>query len=172
MSVAKTIVVDLGNVQQAIRELREYKREFMRKVEALKTRIAEEIEAEAVKNFAAAVCNDIVGGGMRPASVSISVVANENVTLIIASGADAVFCEFGAGITHNGPVGSSPHPKGLELGMTIGSYGKGMGKRKVWGYYSEEGLVLTRGTPATMPMYNAMQSVCQRFAEIAKEVFA
>lgn len=40
-----------------------------------------------------------------------------------------LFIEFGAGIHYNGSAGSSPHPKGNEFGYTIGSYGKGLGKK-------------------------------------------
>lgn len=46
-----------------------------------------------------------------------------------------------------------------------------MGKRKVWGFYKNGSLTLTHGTPATMPMYNAMKTVCDEISEIAKEVF-
>ena len=75
-----------------------------------------------------------------------------------------------------GPVGSSPNPYGNDLGFTIGSYGKGYGKGQVWGYYADPenktGLVLTHGTPATMPMYNAAMEVMRKAVEIAKEVWA
>ena len=91
--------------------------------------------------------------------------------MVIANGEDAVWVEFGAGVYHNGSVGSSPHPKGAELGMTIGSYGNGRGSRRVWGYYDEGGLVLTRGTPAQMPMYSAAKAVCEKIDEIARRVF-
>lgn len=79
--------------------------------------------------------------------------------------------EFGAGVYHNGSAGSSPHPKGSELGFTIGGYGEGMGKRQTWGFYEDSELRLTHGTPAIMPMYNALKTVCDEIAGIAKEVF-
>ena len=73
---------------------------------------------------------------------------------------------------HNGSAGRSPNPYGNDLGFTIGSYGKGYGKKQVWGYYDEDNnLVLTRGTPATMPMYNATQEIMRKSVEIAREVF-
>ena len=40
-----------------------------------------------------------------------------------------------------------------------------------WGYYEDGELVITRGTPASMPMYNAVQKVTKRAIEIAREVF-
>ena len=57
------------------------------------------------------------------------------------------------------------------MGYTIGSYGKGLGKRKVWGYYRDGELILTHGTPATMPMYNALKQACDNIWSIAREVF-
>lgn len=100
-------------------------------------------------------------------------VQNKNkrhVSIIVADGKDAVWVEFGAGVYHNGSVGSSPHPKGVELGYTIGSYGKGYGKGRAWGYYDESGVLhITRGTPATMPMYNATKSIIDKAVSIARE---
>lgn len=174
MSVAKTIAFELSEqgVANAIKELRQYKSEFVKKVETLQKRIAERISNEMLANFASAVCDDLVSGGTRSVQIDTVLDLSGEVSLIIAKGPDAVFCEFGAGVYHNGAVGSSPHPKGAELGMTIGSYGKGYGARRVWGYYEGDTLVLTRGTPASMPMYNAFKAVCDEIYTIAKEVFA
>ena len=173
MSVAKTIAFELSDkgIGDAIKELRLYRMDLERKTKELQKRIAERISQEALANFAGAVCDDLVRGGTRSASVSISVETGETTSVVIASGADAVFCEFGAGVYYNGAAGSSPHPKGAELGLTIGSYGKGHGARRVWGYFEGDSLVLTRGTPASMPMYTAFQAVCAEIYTIAKEVF-
>lgn len=91
---------------------------------------------------------------------------------LIVSGKDLFFIEFGAGTSYNGDVGSSPHPKGEEFGFTIGSYGKGYGARKVWGYYADSGeLVLTRGVKATMPVYSAEMEIISSVLKVAREVF-
>lgn len=174
MSVAKTITFELSEkgINDAIKELRSYRMGIERKTKELQRRIAERISNEMLANFASAVCNDTVSGGPRPVQVDTILDLSGEVSLIIAKGPDVVFCEFGAGVYHNGAVGSSPHPKGAELGMTIGSYGKGYGARRVWGYYEGDTLVLTRGTPASMPMYNAFKAVCDEIYTIAKEVFA
>ena len=115
--------------------------------------------------------DDLLRGGQRTAQVDVTIEDRENVTLVIASGEDAIWAEFGAGVHHNGSPGSSPHPKGSELGFTIGSYGKGMGKKDIWGFYEDGELRLTHGAPATMPMYNALKTVCDEISEIAREVF-
>ena len=171
----KVIRISLSekDIDRAIKELEQYKREIIRKTELLRTRIAERIANLAQSGFNGAVVDDLTGGsgGARKADVRVSIDERENVSIVIAAGEDAVWAEFGAGVYHNGSAGSSPHPKGQELGLTIGGYGKGMGKRQVWGFYEDGELKLTHGAPATMPMYNAMKIVCDEIVAIAKEVF-
>jgi hypothetical protein len=58
------------------------------------------------------------------------------------------------------------------LGFTIGGYGKGMGKREIWGFYEDGELRLTHGAPATMPMYRAVQSVIDNLPELARQIFS
>lgn len=87
-------------------------------------------------------------------------------------GEDVMFVEFGAGITYNTAAGGSTHPKGVELGYTIGSYGKGQGAQEYWFYDDNEGTHISYGTEATMPMWKADQKIRQDFANIAKSVFS
>ena len=165
------ISLDSNSVQQAIDELERYKRDLVRKTELLRQRIGMVIAWSASQGFSSSIVDDVVSGEKRYANVDVTVNEEGNATVVIASGNDAVFVEFGAGVYNNGSVGTSPHPKGAELGFTIGSYGKGNGRKDVWGYYGEGGLTLTHGTPASMPMYRGMREACDRIAEIAGEVF-
>lgn len=88
-------------------------------------------------------------------------------------GEDVMFVEFGAGIHYNGSPNSSPNPKGIELGYTIGSYGKHQGLEDHWFYEDDNGItVISYGTKAVMPMWKADLEIRQKFASIAKEVFA
>lgn len=166
--------VSVAGIDKLIAEIDDYERTLDDKLKWLRERVAEEIRLEAEMNFSGAMMDDIIGGGWRNPDVSVSLGTEGSVSLVIAQGEDAVFVEFGAGVYHNGAVGSSPHPNGAELGMTIGSYGKGLGARKVWacGQYGDGRAILTRGTPASMPMYNALKSVLNRIDSIAREVFA
>ena len=160
------------DIARAIREVNKFKQDFRNKVDTYRKRIAEEIAEQASLNFGNAVIDDVIQGSPRKPDVSVSVSDRGGIAVIVADGEDAVWCEFGAGVYHNGSAGSSPHPYGNNLGFTIGSYGKGYGKREAWGYYDESGeVVITRGTPATMPMYNAAQEVMRKSVEIAREVF-
>ena len=162
-------------IQHAIDTVEQYKENFQKKVDTYRERIAEEIAVYASVYFDNSIMDDAVNGSPRKPDVDVTFSDDGKIAVVVADGKDAVWCEFGAGVYHNGSVGSSPHPNGGELGFTIGSYGKGHGKQQVWGYYtdpeSKTGLVLTRGTPASMPMYNAAQEVLRRSVEIAREVW-
>lgn len=158
-------------IDRALRELADYKQEIIQKTELLRDKVAERLAEEAKTGFSGAVVDDLVKGGQKFAQVDVSVDNRGSVTVVVASGEDAVWVEFGAGVYHNGSPGSSPHPNGAELGMIIGGFGKGNGKKEVWGYYEDGELKLTRGTPARMPMARAVTTVCNDIKEIAKEVF-
>lgn len=169
----KTIRFNLSedDISSAIRELNNYKNEIIRKSELLRDRVAERISIESQKGFNGAIISDVVNGIAKYADVSVSVEKTGATTLVIAKGEDAVWVEFGAGVYYNGSAGSSPHPRGQELGFTIGGYGYGMGKKKTWGFYEDGELLLTRGAPAKMPMYNALKNACDEISIIAQEVF-
>ena len=165
------------SIRKAANDLRQYRQGLPSKAEELRRQIAERIAADARGGFATALVDDLLQGGSRNADVEVKTDDTGTASIVIAigkdpKGTDAIWCEFGAGVYHNGPVGSSPHPKGAELGFTIGTYGEGKGARQVWGFYDDGELKLTHGTPASMPMYNAMQRVCDEIARIAQEVFA
>lgn len=160
-----------SDIETAISELKQFKVEFLAKVDRYRRRIADEIAASASLNFGSATIDHTVKGESRKPDVRVSVSERGNIAVIVADGEDAVWCEFGAGVYYNGSAGSSPNPYGSELGLTIGSYGKGYGKQSAWGYYEDGQLIITRGTPASMPMYNAAQEVTRKAIEIAREVF-
>lgn len=164
-----TISLNTSSIDNAIRELQEYKKEIVHKSKLLEEKIAKRIRDKAQSGFNNSVASDTTDGNVM-AQVQVSVQPGEH-TIVIASGEDAVFVEFGAGVYHNTPVGTSPHPKGNELKLTIGSYGKGKGKRQSWGYYEDGKLYITHGAPATMPMYRALQETCDDISQIIREVF-
>ena len=171
----RTINLDLsvGGVEQTLKEVTTYKAELTQKITLLREKIAERVQQEAQQGFNGAIVDDITGHGVpRPASVDVIVRNEGNSTFVIAVGGDAVWVEFGAGVYHNGSVGSSPHPEGAKLGMTIGGYGQGYGSRETWGFYEDGELLLTHGTPAEMPMSQAMSNVLNDIYLIAREVFA
>lgn len=164
--------LSVQDIDRAMKELADYKQDILKKTELLRERVAERLCVEAQSGFNGAVVDDLVRGGQKFAQVRVTVDNRGDMTVVVADGQDAVWIEFGAGVYHNGSPGSSPHPHGVELGMTIGGFGKDNGKKETWGYYEEGTLKLTHGTPAVMPMARAVTTVCNEIAEIAREVFA
>ena len=159
------------SIDKAVKELNVYQKDIANKTDLFREKVAERIAEIASRGFNNSIVDDSLNGNSRKAEVDVSISDNGSITTVIANGEDAVWVEFGAGVYHNGSAGSSPHPSGSELGFTIGSYGKGRGKQKVWVYFEDGELKLTHGTPATMPMYMAMQDTLKEIVSIAKEVF-
>lgn len=168
-----SVSLSSDGITDVIEYIKHYQQDFLSKIEMFKRKVAERISYLAGAGFANAIVDDISekSGGPRMADVDTYFEERGDSLIVVAMGQDAVWVEFGAGVFHNGSVGSSPHPKGAELGFTIGEYGKGFGKLTTWGFYENGEFKLTKGTPATMPMYNAVKEVCDDIENIAKEVF-
>ena len=174
MNKVINVKLTTSGIEAAIRELRKYERRLYRKSVVLRERVSYFIAKDASAVFNTAAAGDDLREGTITGNVQVSVEQKgNNVTLIIADGKDAVFMEFGAGVYFNGPVGSSPNPLGTELGFTIGSYSTHKPDKEIWGYKGEDGEIhLTHGTPASMPLYRAVQRVWKDIDRIAQEVFS
>lgn len=165
------------SLQKLIDELEAYRKSLDHKADVLRQRVAEMIRWSAEAGFSTALTTDIFTGAEPPPSdVQVNVEDDGDVTLVIASGEEAVFIEFGAGIYYNGGegmIGKSPHEWGEEKGFLIGEYGKGHGKKNVWALpgSTHDNPILTHGTPAAMPMYHGVQEVLTILEDLAKEVF-
>lgn len=97
---------------------------------------------------------------------------DDHTMVISARGSMITFIEFGSGVFYNGAVGSSPHPKGQELGMRIGEYGKGMGKRNTWFFIDSSGKkIATHGNPPALAMWDASLQMREQVTLIARSVF-
>ncbi len=167
-----TLTAELGDFGKLLSRLNAYKIWLGRKSDELRHRIAEEMAQKAQSGFDGSVSDTTIGFGDTKASVRVDFRDDGEITVVMAHGEDAVWAEFGAGVWFNGAAGGSPHPKGAELGMTIGGYGHGNGKKEIWFYKDAEGNVRqTHGTPASMPMWNAYKDVVLRLPAIAREVF-
>lgn len=171
-------VFDPGSINAAIAQLDDYARWIQVKADELRERLGDMIRDKAQPVFNASVADNVFRvidesfvDETEFGKVEVYVISSQDLTVVFADGEDAVFMEFGAGVYYNGAAGSSPNPLGANLGFTIGSYGPN-GAKETWGYYGEDGeLHLTHGTPASMPLYRAVQSVRQDIVRIAKEVF-
>ena len=161
----KIIQCKLGmqDIDRAIKELKAYKQEFLKKEKQLLERLAEIGVREASVRFTTAMYD-----GTNDVSVSLDTTNNGYV--IVAKGQAVAFIEFGAGVYHNtGEPYPNPRPEGI---VGIGEYGKGKGKQKAWGYKNEnDELVITRGNPAAMPMWYASEEMKNSILKVAREVF-
>lgn len=162
----KTIIeVELSKqeIDRAIRELKQFKKEFLKREKQFLEGLAEIGLKEASVRFTTAMYD-----GVNDVSVSLN--QTNDGYVILADGKAVAFIEFGAGVYHNT---SEPYPNPRPQGIVgIGEYGKGHGKRKAWGYKNEnDELVITRGNPAVMPMWYASEEIKNSILKIAKEVW-
>lgn len=166
-----TITVDLGDsgLGMLMRNLEKYRADLNKKMDTYLDMLAERLAELATEGFSGAYV-DVSRDGAIPAGGAVSWDASGSTRTIKAEGSEVLFIEFGAGVTHNTAVGGSPHPKGAELGMTIGSYGP-RGAQHAWLYYENGNIRWTEGTPAQMPMYNAVLQLLDEAPGIAEEVF-
>lgn len=161
----------VNSLEEMIQKVKDYKQFVKRKTEALRQELAAEIAEEMDKGFRSSWMNDSTEGKRTP-QVAIEVRDRQSVSVIVADGEDAVWVEFGAGISYNEHLHSSPHPFGEELNFKIGEYGLGFGQYEYWRYYDKNGeKQYTWGTPASMPMYKAVRSVLERKGNIARRIF-
>lgn len=165
-----TLRLNDESIAAAIQKIKAYETDLPKKAEKIRLEVAERLKKLCKEGFNGAQGEVLLDGQLPVPDVSVTVQQDGKVTLVIASGKEAVFIEFGAGVYFN-PDGA-PHPGRGQGIVGIGEYGYGRGKRKVWGYYDESGdLHLTHGTPASMPMYHAALEVAKMVPEIAREVF-
>ena len=163
----RTIIVDLNkedSIKSAIKELRQYKNDIKRKTLKLIDSMLKIGEEYAINSVAHIDTGETLS--------SIRGYRNGNKGVIVAGG-NAIWIEFGTGVRNNGSAGTSPHPKGEELGMTIGTYEKGHGANpNGWWYYDEGEIKHTYGIKANMFMYKTALELKQVCPELAKEVFS
>jgi hypothetical protein len=174
----KCNILSLSSIESLQKELKKYSDNLTAKCEEVVRRLAEIGLEEAEKHFSEAGFTydekGIESGSdvEHYSEIKVTTLHGYSHADLIVSGNEIAFIEFGAGVYYNGAVGQSPNPDGQKLGMVIGSYGEGHGKQNVWGYYTESGeLVLTHGTKATMPMYNATMRMYEDAPKIVREVF-
>ena len=151
------------DIDRAIKKLKAYKQEFLKKEKRLVEALAEIGIKEASVRFTTAMYD-----GTNDVSVEMN--SSNDGYVIIAKGKAVAFIEFGAGVYHNT---SEPYPNPRPDGIVgIGEYGQGKGKRNAWGYKNEnDELVITRGNPAAMPMWYASEEMKRSILRVAKEVF-
>ena len=169
----KVITVELStaSINKAIKELEQYKRDLLTKEKRLLEGLASIGVKEASIRFTTAMYDGVN-------DVTVTLDKTSNGYAIVAEGEAVAFIEFGTGVYHNsGEPYPIPRPSGV---VGIGEYGQGKGKRRAWFYKGEagtngelqkNGVVKTRGNPASMPMWYASEEMKNAVLKIAREVF-
>ena len=161
------------NIDRCIQQLEQYKVELNNKTE----RLVEELSKIGIKALDAHIgtISSFYSGDLSTEVGHLRKEGDRWICEIIMSGKQCVFVEFGAGVTFNTPVGGSKHPKGQELGLTIGSYNPSSPNASNplgWWYTDEWGKSQhTYGTPTFAPMYKSSMEMMLAIQSVAKGVF-
>lgn len=169
----KTVQVDVFNktsIDHAIAELKDAQKEWQRKANLCAETIAAMLADMISDNFNSVPfgddLKDIGTHTQIPTFPIIGVGAVGNRVLI--QGDEAVFIEFGAGIYHNGSGANNPLSEKVQFDTGIGSFGKGHGNEKYW-FVAHN--IISCGTPAYMPIHNAIEAIKPMIPTIVRQVF-
>ena len=162
------------SIDQAIKELQNYKKWLTEKTKEFLKELAEEgvqISSAKFENAQYDGTND----------VSVSVEEREdNKVAVVAIGSSVLFIEFGTGVRYE-----DNHPEAAGNGMIRGDYGYKLGRlEKGWRYTGDPGTngeiitegkhageIHTYGNPANMSMYLTIRELEDKFAEVARRVY-
>ncbi len=149
------------DIQNAIKQANTYTTYIQPKIDKVISILAERGVKVAQQEFNRAIYdgdNDVV----------VTTVKNNDGISIVAKGQAVAFIEFGAGVTYAAPyAGNKP-----ENVADIGTYGKGRGKQQSWGYYDDnENVVITKGNPPNMCLYQTAVALNDMVSSVIREVF-
>lgn len=161
---------DKSSVDKAIEEVKAIKKEWRRKAKEAEKLIAEELANLINQNLMnVAIADDLYNvKEHQPVISPPGVEARANGNTVTVYGERAVFIEFGAGIYYNGGGVNNPLSKAVQFKTFIGSYGKGHGNEPYW-FVAHN--VISRGTPAYMPINNAIEQIVPMIPTIVRQVF-
>lgn len=162
--------LSVSSIRSAIKELQDYRESFAEKINDF-------VDALVKEGITVAKIQLASGQGDSTASVdAFYVEADGNITkaIIALNGEDALFIEFGSGIRYNN---GNSHPYAKQFGYGVGTYPSEHPPNKAinpgyWWYGEKgEGLHLSFGTEATMPIYHAAETVRNLKIQKAIEIF-
>lgn len=155
--------LDSNDIGKAIKELQEYRKDLMNKVNAFVDALIQE-----GMNVAKVRLASTRGDSTNAIVDSVYVESSGDVSkaVIYLEGKDALFIEFGSGVVLN-PV---DHPLAASLGYGPGTY-PGQTHVPVPGYWYYGGGKLSVGTEASMPIYGAAEHIRNVIEQKANEIF-
>ena len=170
----KTIHIDISSrssVTNAIAELNYVKKEWQRKADLCSEMIAAALADEIQKNLDDIPftddMKDVKTHTELPLRSELSAVAVGNQVIVSSAEGEIAFVEFGAGIYHNAGT-NNPLSDNVGFKTYIGSFGKGQGNKKYWFVRHN---VISCGTPAYMPIYNALETIKPMIPTLVRQVF-
>ena len=168
------------SIQNAIKEIRQYKSDLNKKCEELCRRLTDEGIATANSYIAKSplgkmiVVQSKINPGKAGCKAMVFAVGQTLETEGYAPFNTLLAVEFGSGIFYN----ADGNPKAGELGFGVGTFpDQKHAFEDGWFYPSDEvenGKTVwkyTHGVKATMPMYNASKEMREKIVAVAKEVF-
>lgn len=169
----RTIKIHLDSrtsVKHAVWELQWIKEDWQRRTNLCAEMIAAALADEIQKNLDAIPytddIKDVKAHAVVPKRTDLTATAIGN--RITISGEEVVFVEFGSGAYYNGTGGRNPLGDAVAFDTDIGSYGKGNGNKKYW--FIAHNLI-SCGTPAYMPIYNAIEAIKPQIPTLVRQVF-
>ena len=162
--MSKTIHIDVfdpASINNAVREIEEYKKWVQKKTKELAKRLA----AIGV-TLAAIEYSRVPYQGLKDVNLSIEVGAKPNQYDIVANGETVLILEFGAGVRYG-----YGHPQAEQFGYGPTTYPGQTHAADPNGWYIP-GCEHTYGNPPAMAMYLTGKELHQRVLEVAKEVFS
>lgn len=162
--MSKTIHIDVfdpTSINNAVREIEEYKKWVQKKTKELAKRLA----AIGV-TLAAIEYSRVPYQGLKDVNLSIEVGAKPNQYDIVANGETVLILEFGAGVRYG-----YGHPQAEQFGYGPTTYPGQTHAADPNGWYIPGG-EHTYGNPPAMAMYLTGKELHQRVLEVAKEVFS
>ena len=163
MSEVIKLNLNKGNFDEVLQAIEQYQKELNSKIEDFVNALV----SEGVT--VASLCVASTNGDSKLPDVTYEINPNGDIVSAIVAivGSDVLFVEFGSGIAYNT---GAQHPKAGELGYGPGTYPNqthvpipgywyyGKGKRSI-------------GTEATMPIYNASETMRNEIIKKAIETF-
>ena len=165
------IYLSANDFDKAIADIKKYREELADKLVVLVDKLCRNgVEVAKIKVLASQGDSSETSVVYDPPNANGDIVS----ATIYLEGKDAIFVEFGAGIYYNN---GNNHPKAAEFGFGIGTYpSKHPPNRAInpgyWWYGNREvGKHLSIGTEATMPLFNASETIRNNLIKTAIEEF-
>ena len=155
-------VLDERSINNAIKQLTEYRDSLDRKARELCERLAQMGATYAEWNF-----SGVLYAGDIDYEITVEQL-DESTYAVKAGGESVLFMEFGAGTKHG-----YGHPQAEEFGMGPTTYPgqKYAADPRGWWFKQGGNKIHTYGNAPGMPMYNAAKSIREEVLKVAQEVF-